>query len=137
MKTDNKRVIIDQLRRTPIIQICCDKAGISRTTYYRWRKDKKFATECDLAMQEGLALINDLAESSLINAIKNQNLTSIMYWLNHRHRAYADKLELTGNIITQNDKLTKEQEASIKKALELASLIRKTGVSNEKKAQKS
>ncbi|OGD56944.1 hypothetical protein A2V71_03035 [Candidatus Berkelbacteria bacterium RBG_13_40_8] len=136
MKIKAKQIIIDQLKRTPIIQICCDKANISRTTYYRWRKDKKFATECDLAMQEGLALINDLAESQLINAIKSQNLTSIMYWLNHRHKSYADRLELTGNIVTQNEKLTKEQEASIKQALKLASLIGTERSQNEKKTDK-
>jgi len=137
MKIKAKQIIINQLKRTPIIQICCDKADISRVTYYRWRSaDKKFAKDADLALQEGLALINDLAESQLINAIKNQNLTSIFYWLNHRHRAYTDKLELTGNIVTQNEKLSKEEEASIKKALELASLINTKRSQNETQTKK-
>jgi len=37
----NKQDIIEQLRRTPIIELTCKKIGIGRASFYRWRKDDK------------------------------------------------------------------------------------------------
>ena len=119
-----KELFIEQVRKTPIIQLVCEKLEVGRTTFYRWkRQDKKFAEECDKALEEGCALINDLAESQLISAMKNNNLTAIMYWLNHRHSVYRNKLEVTGKLKINKDELSKDQEKSIMKALELASLV--------------
>src|SRR5688572_4418894 len=96
-KTDqNKQLLLEQLRKTPIVQIACEKTGISRMTYYRWKKeDENFSREADEAMGEGNLLINDLAESQLVAAIKDRNMTAIMNWLRHHHPAYTDKLEVT------------------------------------------
>jgi len=116
--------IVEQLKRTPIIEIACQKANVGRNSYYRWRRQsKKFACACDKALEEGCAFINDLAESQLITAMKDQNLTAVMYWLNHRHSTYKNKLEVTGNLEIKKDELTKDQEKSIINALELASLV--------------
>lgn len=128
-----KEMFIEQLRKTPIVQIICERLEIGRTTFYRWkRQDAKFSDNCNRAMEEGLSLVNDLAESQLINAMKNQNLTAVMYWLNHRHNSYRNKLELSGNLEVQKDELTKEQEQNILRALKLASLIEGSGGKNEK-----
>ncbi len=136
-KVKQKEIFIENLKRIPIIQASCEKSSISRQTYYRWyNHDKKFARAADLALQEGIALVNDLTESQLLQAIKDQNISAIFYWLNHRHKAYANKLEVSGNITTQNEKLTPEQEASIKKALELASLIKTKRSKNETQKKK-
>ena len=117
--------LIEQLKKTPIIEVACQKIGIGRNSYYRWRREgKKFALACDKALEEGCAFINDLAESQLISAMKNNNLTAVMYWLNHRHSIYRNKLEVNGSLEIKKHELTKEQEASIKKALELAELLR-------------
>ena len=35
----NKTIILEQLQKAPIVQIACEKTGISRATYYRWRKE--------------------------------------------------------------------------------------------------
>jgi len=137
MKVKAKQMIIEQLKKMPIVQIACDRAGVSRMSYYRWRKsDKRFLAETDQALQEGLELINDLSESQLLQAIKDRNMSAIFFWLNNRHKAYGNKLHVTGNIVTQNEKLTKEQEASIKKALELASLIKTERSKNETQKKK-
>jgi hypothetical protein len=118
-----KTKLIEQLSKTPIVEIACQRAGIGRNSYYRWRRSsKKFADQCDRAIAEGCAFINDLAESQLLNAMKDKNLTAVMYWLNHRHNAYKNKLE----VAMKNDnagKLTPEETRKIKRSLTLAKLI--------------
>lgn len=110
-------LIIEQLKKTPIIQIACEKIGVSRATYYRWHKiNKKFAKEADEALLSGKLLINDMAESQLLAAMKNQNLTAIIYWLNHNHQTYKNKVEISGTVKTLK-KLTKQEEILIEKAL--------------------
>lgn len=123
-KSKIQQQLIDQLKKTPVIEIACQKVDIGRNSYYRWRRESnKFASSCDKALEEGCALINDLAESQLISAMKDNNLTAVMYWLNHRHNMYKNKLEVNGNLEIKDYKLTKEQETNIKKALKLANLI--------------
>lgn len=120
----NRQLMIDQLKKTPVVQIACEKTGVSRSTYYRWREeDPKFAEEADDALAQGVALINDMAESQLLSAIRDRNISAIFYWLNHRHSAYSNKLEITAKV--KNETLTPEQEELIKTALQNASLILK------------
>jgi len=120
----NKDLIIDQLKKTPVAESACQKIGISRMTLFRWKKeDPEFAKAFDEALDEGRDLVNDVAISQLLNAIKNGNLSAITYWLNHNHKNYGNKLEISGRLKTDNGQLTPEQAASIKQALELASLL--------------
>lgn len=121
MKNDkDKKALLEHLRKTPIIQFGCERAGVSRATFYRWRKeDKAFSAKADKAITEGTNLINDMAESQLLSAIKDRNLTGIIFWLKNHKQIYSDKLKISGSVVTEN-KLTKEQEESIKKALTLA-----------------
>ncbi|KKR86991.1 MAG: hypothetical protein UU34_C0008G0015 [Candidatus Curtissbacteria bacterium GW2011_GWA1_41_11] len=119
----NKALILEQLKRTPIVQICCEKSGISRASYYRWYKDdKEFAQAADKAILEGQLLVNDLAESQLISAIRDKNLSAIVFWLKTHHPSYASKLEITGKI-KHEEQLTPDQEALVIKALKLASVL--------------
>ena len=117
-----KEVFIEQLKKTPIIQAVCEKIGITRTTYYRWHKaDKQFAEAADIALADGAGLVNDLAESQLMSAIRDGNLTAIIFWLKNHHRAYANRVELSMQQPV-SEELTPEQEEVVKKALALASL---------------
>ena len=119
MKTINKKALIEQIRKTPIIQVSCEKMGISRATFYRWKKvDSKFNDEVEVALQEGAQLINDMAESQLISAIKDGNLTGIIFWLKNHHKNYSPKLEVT----TKNPDipLTYEQKEMIRQSLNMA-----------------
>ena len=38
-QSKNKEQLLEILKKTPIVQIACEKAGVGRATYYRWRKD--------------------------------------------------------------------------------------------------
>jgi len=126
MKTMNqKQELLEILRRTPIIQTACQKVGVSRATFYRWKiTSKAFAKQADEALAEGCELINDLAESQLLTAIKNQNLTSIMFWLKNHHQTYADKLRVMAEVEHKESPLTPAQRALIKKALSLAGIYK-------------
>jgi hypothetical protein len=119
MKTTSKKALIEQIRKTPIIQVTCEKLGVSRATYYRWRKkDPKFAEEFDIALSEGSQLINDMAESQLISAIKDGNLTGIIFWLKNHHKNYSPKLEVTTK--SADLPLTDEQKEIIRRSLSMA-----------------
>lgn len=131
-----KKELIEKLRETPVVEVVCRKVGIARATYYRWRlSDNRFSKEADLALGEGSALINDMAESQLLSAIKDQNMTAIIFWLKHHHQAYTTRVEVTAQLKNQNEALTPEQEALVTKALQIASLIPKAQ-KKEKEKQK-
>lgn len=119
----NKELLIEQLKKVPIVQIACEKTGVGRSTYYRWRnEDEEFVRKADESIATGRNFINDLAESQLLKAIQNNDLTAIIFWLKHNHRQYGNRIELTAKVKNENTPLTLEQESLINKALELASL---------------
>jgi ABC-type Fe3+ transport system substrate-binding protein len=125
MKTiKTKKLLIEQLKKTPIIQVACEKTGIGRATYYRWKKeDEEFSAKADEALSEGSSLVSDIAESQLMSAIKDKNLTAIIFWLKHHHPAYATKVEVNARLRADNEVLTPEQEVLVTRALKLASLL--------------
>ncbi len=119
-----KELLLEQLKKTPIIQIACEKMGIARATLYRWKdEDPAFAEMIDKAVREGCLMVNDLAESQLIGAVKDRNIQAIMYWLRHHHTDYTNRLEVMAKVQTQQEELTDEQAAVVKSALRLASLL--------------
>lgn len=127
-----KEEVIENLRKTPIVQVVCEKLGIGRASYYRWRKeDKEFAEKADAAIDEGLNLVNDMAESQLLSAIKDKNMTAIIFWLKNHHRAYTNKIELNGTINHTSEELTKEQELLVRSALINAGLLIEGEIENE------
>lgn len=128
---DNQKLLIEQLRKTPIVEVACEKVNVGRASYYRWRKIcPEFASLADEAMSEGSALINDLAESKLISSISDGNLGAIQFWLRSHHAAYMPKLEISP---LRHEQLTEEEQAAIEKALELTGITEL--VSEQKKEE--
>jgi len=122
MMEKEKEIIIEQLKKAPIVTVSCEKTGIAKATFYRWKKnDKKFSTAVDDAIIIGNQLINDLAESQLISAIKDKNMTGIIFWLKHHHQSYETRINIEGKIKTERV-LTSEEQKCIKRALELSRL---------------
>lgn len=120
--TQTEEALLEQLRKTPIVQIACEKLGISRWTLYRWKKeDSDLAKKIDDAIFEGRLLVNDLAESQLISAVKDRNFGAITYWLKHHHPSYATRVKIEGelNLI---EELSPEQKELVRKALKLANI---------------
>jgi hypothetical protein len=120
----NQELLLEQLKKTPIVQVACEKVGVGRATYYRWRKDNEyFSEQADIAITEGSLLVNDMAESQLMAAIREKNLTAIIFWLKHHHPNYATKVEVTARLKGDSEVLTPEQEAIVTRALKLAALL--------------
>lgn len=121
-KTDQtKNLLLEQLRKTPIVEAACQKVGISRMTFYRWKQeDEDFKRQADTALSEGRLLVNDVAEGQLISAVKDRNLSAITYWLRNHHPSYANTLRVKHEVADEN--LSPEQEALVREALRLASL---------------
>lgn len=123
----DKQRLISQLAKTPIIEAACKHAGLPRSTYYRWRKDDEaFADACDETIELSIGRINDLAESQLINAIKDQNMGAITFWLKHHHASYRNRLEVDARIQTIQQELTPEQVVLVNRALRLAGITQLT-----------
>ncbi len=119
----DKKKLLTQLTKTPIVEAACKQVGLPRSTYYRWRKeDDSFAESCDETIELSVGRINDLAESQLINAIKDRNMSAITFWLKHHHSSYRSKIELNANINSIQQELTPEQASTVARALELAGL---------------
>lgn len=115
-----KPLILEQMRKTPIVQMACEKMGIARATYYRWRKDDEpFARAADQALHEGVLLMNDMAESQLLSAIRDGDMTAIMFWLRYRHSSYGNKLQLNATVEHHDRTLTPEERVTIRRALRL------------------
>ncbi len=118
-----KNLLLEQLSKTPIIEAACQKTGISRQTFYRWKiDDLEFAKEIEKATADGQMFVSDLAESQLISAVRDRNFPAIAYWLKHHHPNYKTKIQIEGSLQMPQEELTPEQEEIVKEALRLASL---------------
>jgi hypothetical protein len=128
-QADKKR-LLTELTKTPIIEAACKRVNLPRSTYYCWRKeDEAFADACDETIEISIGRINDLAESQLINAIKNQQLSAITFWLKHHHKRYRNRVEVDARVAVSQETLTPEQAAVVSRALQLAGLTK--GEDNE------
>jgi len=110
----------EELRKVPIVQVACEKTGISRNSVYRWKKeDGVFLENMEQAMSDGVAFVNDMSESQLLTMIKEKNWSAISFWLKHRNDNYKNKVELSGTVNSINE-LSPKQEKLVKQALNLA-----------------
>ena len=120
-KNTKKDEFLEQLRKIPIIQVACEKVGLSRTTIYRWKdEDEEFKKDMEKALAEGESFVNDMSESQVLALIKDQNWSAISFWLKHHHPAYRNRVEVTA--VAPQEELTSEQEGVVREALRLASL---------------
>lgn len=118
---------LEELGKVPIVQVACEKTGLSRNSVYRWRKeDKAFEKKMDEALKSGVAFVNDMSESQLLTLIKEKSYQAISFWLRHRNDNYKERIEIT----TKDDKeeLTEEQKKIVKKALKLASITKQNSI---------
>ena len=118
-----------ELAKVPIVQVACEKTGLSRNSVYRWKKeDPIFSKKMDEAFANGVALVNDMSESQLLTMIKEKNWPAISFWLRHRNANYKDKIEITTK--EESEELTPGQAKIVKQALKLASLTKSKSIRN-------
>ena len=130
-KNKYQKQFLEELTRIPIVQVACDKTSLSRNSVYRWRKeDSAFSKQMDEALAEGVALVNDMSESQLLNLIKEKNWPAISFWLRHRNENYKNKLEITSK--DDPEELTPSQAKIVKQALKLAKITQSKSIKNIK-----
>jgi hypothetical protein len=118
---EEKKKIVEALKEMPIVQYACKRAGVSRATYYRWRRDdKSFKRETIDALDQGVEYINDISESQLITLIKEKKLPAIALWLKNNHPRFSSKQNLHTPVSATEDLSPEEQKLMIE-ALRLAS----------------
>ena len=83
-KNKLKNTFFEELKKVPIILVAAEKAGISRNSVYRWRKeDTIFAKEMDKAIIDGISFVNDISENQVLVMIKEKNWC--IFWKNLEH----------------------------------------------------
>lgn len=84
-----REILLTELRKNSVMTVACQKAGIPRSTVYRWMNDdSEFADMVEEASTEGRDIINDMAESVLIKKVREENLAAVRFWLTHNHERY-------------------------------------------------
>jgi hypothetical protein len=118
---------LEELTKVPIVQVACEKTGLSRNSVYRWRKeDKTFEKKMDEALKSGVAFVNDMSESQLLTLIKEKSYSAISFWLRHRNDNYKDRIEITTK--EDNEALSPSQAKVVRHALKLASITKQKSI---------
>jgi len=95
LRQQQKEALLQALKRSPIVELACQKIGISRMTFYRWIKnDKIFAKNVNEKILFSRAKVNDLAESKLIENISNNHFSSISFWLRYNSGIYKQQKDI-------------------------------------------
>ena len=90
MKKDKVEIFLEELSKTPVVYVVCQKVGLSRQTIYRWcAEDRDFKRRFDECIGRGRDSINDLAESKLISLINEGKLRAIEFWLRNNKLNYG------------------------------------------------
>lgn len=120
---------LDELTKVPIIQVACEKSGLSRNSIYRWKKeDPTFARKMEEAFSQGVALVNDMSESQLLTLIKEKSYPALSFWLRHRNDNYKDRLEVTTK--EESQELTPTQAKIVKQAMKMAHITKSKSIRN-------
>lgn len=118
MKQGKKKEFLEEIRKMPIINYVCELIGVSRNSYYRWRKlDQKFAKQADEALIEGENTINDFAESELINMIQSHNWSAINFWLRNRNPKFRTKIDINADVQNINLEYSPEERKQLEQAI--------------------
>jgi hypothetical protein len=87
-----KQKLLDEIQKIGNVCFACQKTGINKATYYRWKeKDKKFKEKADEAEKIGRENISDIAEYSLLQNVKKGDQRAIEYTLGHNSSVYEPK----------------------------------------------
>ncbi len=90
-----KHKLVQHLRDIPIPTYACQRVGVPKATYYKWRKtDQIFREASDEAIITGKLTLNDVAKSQLVKLIKEGDYRSINFWLKHNDEDFGSKLKL-------------------------------------------
>lgn len=110
-ESDNikKKLMIDSIRNSMgNVTEACKKADIARNTHYRWlRDDPNYAQAVEDVMEERL----DFAESKLLENIKGNDTTSIIFFLKTqgKGRGYVERSQVETKNVTQFSEMSDDE----------------------------
>lgn len=123
-REQKKKELKEQLKKQMgNISLACKKVGISRNSYYRWKKeDKEWGKEMDEIKEEKDNEMNDFTEGKLYEKIHNGDRTSIIFYLKTRHPKYRRKqdVNLKGELKTNDIELNDEERELLNRAIKFA-----------------
>jgi hypothetical protein len=91
-KEKKKKLLVELLSKTPIVETACQKVGISRMMFYRWKKeDNEFVEIIEETLSVSRERINDLAESQIIKKIKDGHFSACTFFLRNNCKRYQPK----------------------------------------------
>lgn len=118
MKRHLKKQLLHELTQVPIIEIACQKVGISRQTFYRWRAaNASFSQEIEAALNMGRDFINDVSESTILEHIKNGEIRPAIFWLRHNNSRYKNNPKIENMNQLNNNKSLKDMTELAKQNL--------------------
>ena len=133
--SEQKLALLEHLAKCCIVQFACERAGVGRSTYYKWYvEDKEFKELADKSINAGRAYLNDIAFSGLLKKIQEGNMTGLIFWLKNNHAWFAERIRHEHHLVADKA-LTPEQREQITKALRLSGLA-STFINHEKLAQR-
>lgn len=99
------------------LSLTAEVLGIDRSTLWEWRK--KFP-ELERMLNDYDESLGDLAESKLMMAINEGNLTAIIFYLKTKHkgRGYIEGQEIRATVSTAIKSMSQEEAAEFIRKLE-------------------
>lgn len=89
---EEKKKFTELLNKNPLVSLACEKMGVSRATYYRWREtDENFLKESEIAIDNGREKLKDFGESKLIEKLNAGDNWAIRFYLENNHERYYKK----------------------------------------------
>lgn len=86
---DKKKFLEILESETPFISFAAKRAGLDKSTVYRWKKkSRSFEEAIAKAQDKGRSLINDVAESQVVNGVKKGDFKFTRYWLENNNKRY-------------------------------------------------
>lgn len=90
-----QRKVLEHLTQSGNVSYACKRAGVSRETYYAWkREDKMFDQDAKLAFDYGKSFVNDLAHTQLIANIQKGDMQAVRFQLISCHDDYKPRRAL-------------------------------------------
>jgi len=98
----NKKALLEALEKAlGVVTTACRQAGVGRTTYYEYLKDKDFKKQVEEIQDVAL----DFAESQLHQQIQDGNTAATIFLLKTKgkKRGFVERQEITGAEGLPND----------------------------------
>ena len=124
IRNSTKKKLIVELEKTGNIFVACARAGIGRSTYYKWIKEhSEFRIKTEEALEIGRESNCDVAEHCLMFKVRQKDVGAIKYLLSHtspRFKMKETPQDVRNRIIEEE----KERQLEILHSLDKKTVIR-------------